>query len=134
MKLYVLLATSLVALALFVFLITHGEHYLHFPRHSNYFRFLFALCTSLPAGVSWTNFEVILLSFTTMVLIASLAGLIIGSIRSYCWATPFSTNPTPMTLYADPPPIGSAEAEFQNEYIPVFPMNHLQPRVDLDQK
>ena len=80
----------------------------------------------------WTNFEIILLSIVTIVLIGSIVGFIIGTIRSYCWRTTISTNPTPMTLYTNPPPIGSAEAEFQNEYIPVFPMRQLKPRVDLD--
>ena len=84
------------------------------------------------AGVPWTNIEIILLSIATIVLIGSIVGFIMGAIRSYCWQTTISSNPTPMTLYTNPPPMGSTDAEFQNEYIPVFPMRQLKPRVDLD--
>lgn len=74
----------------------------------------------------------ILLSIVTIVMIGSIVGFIFGAIRTYCWRTSISTNPTPMTQYLNPPPIGSSEAEFQNEYIPVFPMRQLKPRCDLD--
>ncbi|KAH9394793.1 hypothetical protein TYRP_004851 [Tyrophagus putrescentiae] len=86
----------------------------------------------LSQGVPWSNFEMFCLSIVTIVLIGSIVGLIIGTIRTYCWKTSISTNPTPITLYTNPPPIGSAEAEFQNEYIPVFPMRQLKPRENLD--
>ena len=34
--------------------------------------------------------------------------------------------------FASMPPIGSAEAEFQNDFISVFPMRHLHPHPDLE--
>ncbi|KAH7636555.1 uncharacterized protein LOC124498613 [Dermatophagoides farinae] len=84
-------------------------------------------------GAPWNNIQIFFLSVIIIILIASLVGFIFAAIRNYCWTTTISySNPTPTTLYTNPPPIGSAEAEFQNEYIPVFPMRQLQPRVDLD--
>lgn len=42
-------------------------------------------------------------------------------------ARPGMINPA-TGMYQSPPPCGSAEAEFQNDFIQVFPMYHLEPQ------
>ena len=37
---------------------------------------------------------------------------------------------TPHLMSSSPPPMGSVEAEFQNDFIQVFPMHHLEPLPD----
>ncbi|KAI7686964.1 hypothetical protein SSS_10203 [Sarcoptes scabiei] len=106
MQVFLLFAISIVSLVLFIILVCQGA--------------------------PWNNFQIFFLSIIIIVVIASLVGFIFSTIRQYCWKSTVSSNPTPTTLYTNPPPIGSAEAEFQNEYIPVFPMRQLKPRIDLD--
>jgi hypothetical protein len=83
-------------------------------------------------GIPWANADIFLFSIVSLILIASLVGFLIAIFRFYCWKTTPGTNPTPTTLYTDPPDIGSVEAEFQNEFIGVFPMHQLKPRIDLN--
>lgn len=66
--------------------------------------------------------------------VASLLGCLIGLVRMKCFelSTELPTSPTPMTQLTDPPPIGSVQAEFQNDYISVFPMHNVKNRTDLD--
>lgn len=123
-QLLFLFASAIIALMLFILLLSQGKCIRCFDNLVN--------PQLITLGVPWSNFEMFCLSIVTIVLIGSIVGLIIGTIRTYCWKTSISTNPTPITLYTNPPPIGSAEAEFQNEYIPVFPMRQLKPRENLD--
>ena len=65
--------------------------------------------------------------------VASLLGCLIGLVRMKCFElTELPISPTPITQLTDPPPIGSVQAEFQNDYISVFPMHNVKSRTDLD--
>lgn len=65
--------------------------------------------------------------------VASLIGCLIGLVRmDYFKLRPQFPSATPITQLTNPPPIGSVQAEFQNDYIPVFPMYNVKNRIDLD--
>lgn len=89
--------------------------------------------------VSMNNSWIGTFAIVCIVLLVVLIGGFIGIIRFQRWkqrplaATVTSLaahGHTPHLMSSSPPPMGSVEAEFQNDFIQVFPMHHLEPLPD----
>jgi hypothetical protein len=74
-----------------------------------------------------------------IMLLIILIGCFVGIIRFQRWKQrPLASTVTSLAaqghtqhmMSSSPPPMGSVEAEFQNDFIQVFPMHHLEPLPD----
>lgn len=87
-------------------------------------------------GNSWIG----TFAIVCIMLLVILIGCFIGILRFQRWkqrplastvtSLAQATGHTPHLMSSSPPPMGSVEAEFQNDFIQVFPMHHLEPLPD----
>ena len=86
-------------------------------------------------GNSWIG----TFAIVCIMLLIILIGCFVGIIRFQRWKQrPMASTVTSLAqqghqqhmMSSSPPPMGSVEAEFQNDFIQVFPMHHLEPLPD----
>lgn len=93
------------------------------------------------ANMSWIT----TLTLLSLLIIFILIGTFVAIVRYQRWRNqPYQSTITSITAQglnshvmgnhqmgsSSPPPMGSVEAEFQNDFIQVFPMHHLEPMPD----
>jgi hypothetical protein len=91
--------------------------------------------------VSMGNHWIGTFAIVCVMLLVLIIGCFVGIVRFQRWKQrPLSSTVTslaeargghtPHLMSSSPPPMGSVEAEFQNDFIQVFPMHHLEPLPD----
>ncbi|XP_054162913.1 uncharacterized protein LOC128960802 [Oppia nitens] len=90
----------------------------------------------LSIGNSWIGTFAIICIMLLIIII----GCFVGIVRFQRWkqrplastvtSLAADNRHTPHLISSSPPPMGSVEAEFQNDFIQVFPMHHLEPLPD----